>query len=138
MSKRKIEYLKKTPTKEIYHHIDKPDVVFIKYKSDIFEFFCPMNELKKIRNKEIAILKDNNWPDFQIKPRSVSRIANRKFKSEYPFIEGLTLEDYWLQNEITILTCANFIKTLEFFTFSLNLWKIRPFSAIIPSVNDIF
>ena len=115
MSKKEKEIFKETEVVEVYRYLHQPDKIYKKYKKcSKIKQYRDEKALEKIRNKELAILNDTTWPEFYIKPNSVLPIyKGESFMVEYPFIKGLTLGQYLSENEISIRTCANFIKDVE-------------------------
>ena len=112
MEKEQRKYFKNESQIQVYQDLENPDSIFKKYMVDYNTYF-KTEDLKKVRQKLMAIKQSKNWPEFVIKPRKVYRLNKYSFLVEYPFIEGKTLYNYIKENDIDLLTCAKFIRSLE-------------------------
>ena len=106
------QFFKKEPQIQVYRDMSNPETILKKYMID-YNFYRSTEDLFEIREKLMAIKHCKCWPDFIIKPSKINRLNKYSFIVEYPFVEGVTLDTFLKSNDIDLLTCARFIKSLE-------------------------
>lgn len=112
MDEKQIKFYKSERHVQVYTDLDYADSIFKKYLID-YDIHRSREELKEIRKKLMAIKHCQHWPEFVIKPKSISRLNAQSFTAEFPFIEGIVLDEYLLKHDMSLLTCAQFISSLE-------------------------
>lgn len=117
MSKLISRVLKEEDYIVVYQKLLKLETIYKKHKLDGY-FFETSEELKRLREKMLAIKEKDSWPEFVIKPIYISPLYDKgefkkEFIVEFPFIEGLSLKEYINNNKIDFKTCIKFISSLE-------------------------
>ncbi len=108
----KVEVYKKSSGIILYKDLEQPTAIFKEYYVD-GERHESTAELRIMRKKLISIKNCLYWPEFIIKPKIVSKINKQSFLAKFPFIDGQTLEQYLLENNMDLVTCANLISSIE-------------------------
>lgn len=107
-----IEIFKDDDLVTVYKSSKYPDEVCKRF-SYVSECMQKKEDLKEYRKKLIAIKNHEDWPDYIIRPSYIGNMQELGFTVRYPFVEGDTLGEYLINNDIDIVKCAKFIKLVE-------------------------
>lgn len=116
MAKQKSKVFKEEDHIVVYQKLLKPESVYKKYKFDC-DVFKTYKDLEFFREKMIAIKNDDSWPKFVLKPTYISPLYEREFErefiAEFPFIDGISLKDFLIKNNVDLKNSIEFISSLE-------------------------